>query len=113
MSNYRGYEQPWYKRLATSFNAILGLQPGHFDVSPKSTTKGPGILRAEARLLAHRKAQAERLGRHADRVTMTRQIRRQMERKAAKRQRQAIAAELRKMSFNQRRDLGLIRGGTA
>ena len=112
MSNY-GREKPFYERLATSFNALLGIPAGYFGATPKTKVKGAGVLRAEARLLAHRRAQVERLGDNYGRVTMTRQIRRQMERKAAKQERQAIAAELRKMSFNQRRDRGLITGGIA
>ncbi len=112
MSNY-GREQPFYKRLAASFNALLGIEAGYFGSTPRAKVKGAGVLRAEARLLAHRRAQVERLGDHYGKVTMTRQIRRQMERKAAKQERQAIAAELRRMSFNERRDRGLIIGGIA
>ena len=112
MSNY-GRTLPFYKQLAASFNALLGIEPGFFGATPRAKIKGAGVLRAEARLLAHRRAGVERLGDHYGKVTMTRQIRRQMERKAEKRHRQEFAAELRKMSFNERRDRGIITGGIA
>ncbi len=73
--------------LAPVFNRILGIEPGHFRSAPSGPKAGAGTARRKAREAAYRKQQAERL-KHADNAripaVLTRQLRRQQQRLAAK-----------------------------
>lgn len=61
--------------LAPIFNAMLGIEPGHFGSSPRQREPGAGVKRARAREAAQRAAQKERL-KHAAPPQVTRQQRR-------------------------------------
>ena len=50
----------FFYRLALNFNALLGMDPGHFGRSPRGEP-GAGVIRARERLAEHREAQRERL----------------------------------------------------
>lgn len=71
--------------LADNFNKLMGIVSGHFGSSPKRTTAGAGVVRAKIRLMAHRKAQADRL-KHIDfdAIPPSRQVERSASRVQAK-----------------------------
>ena len=90
--------------LAGNFNRMMGLKGNEFTGSGRRTEPSAAAVRAQKRL-------ADQRAKHAgvpSEVKMTRQIRRAMERRAAKQQRQQLAAELRKLTYRQRRDMGLV-----
>jgi hypothetical protein len=70
--------------LAIAFNRLLGIKPGFFGSTPRQRAPSAGQQRAVARLAVHRKAQIDRLGDHANKIKLTRQLRRQMNRIATK-----------------------------
>lgn len=47
--------------LAMNFNALLGIEPGHFGYTPRQSGPGAGVQRAAKRLAEHRAAQRARL----------------------------------------------------
>lgn len=63
--------------LAAPFNALLGINPGHFGHAKKSTEIGAGTLRRRIREAAFRAQQEERL-KFAVPAQITRQQRRRI-----------------------------------
>lgn len=70
-------------KLAPAFNMLMGITPGFFGSSPRSSEPGAGEKRARDRLTAHRNTQAERL-KDAEPPVVTRQQRRAEQRKQEK-----------------------------
>lgn len=94
----------WAAALAGNFNRMMGLKGTEFTGSGRRSEASAASVRAARRLAAHR----AKFGDVPQEITITRQIRRAMERQTAKKWRQKVAAERRKLTYNQRRDMGLV-----